>query len=188
MASDQAKIRLKLDTKQAKGDLRDLTKRAKATGARVGSGVRGAVGKGLGVIGLGGGVGAGLAAVKGATSSGLGDVIGEAFGGIGARMAQTVFGDMDEKARADKSAREETISVFQARAGQLGYIPPEAKSFYNQVRTINLQAERGRELFQQSDQFRSTNAGDMVDRIMTGVGELISQAVDALADKLNPFK
>ena len=187
MAKTEAKVRVKLDTSAAKASLRGLTKTAAATAGRVGAGIRGAVGRGLGAVGLGAGLGTGLAAVRGATSSGLGDVVGEAFGGIGAELAQTLLGDLDEKARADKAARNETIQAFGAIAGQTGKVPPGAQNFFNQVRSLRLQEERGKEIFERDDRFRSTGASDIIDRIMSGIGQLLSDAVNALAEKLNPF-
>lgn len=187
MARDEAKVRVRLDTSAARGDLRALTRTAANVAGRVGQGLRRSVGRGLGAVGLGGGVGAGLAAVRGATQSGLGDVIGEAFGGIGARLAQTLFGDLDETAKADKRAREETIQAFGTIAGATGKIPEGAVNWFNSVQSLRLQEEKGRELFEQDDNFRSTSAGDLVDRVMSGLGVLISEAVDALAKKLNPL-
>ncbi len=188
MARDEAKVRVRLDTRQAKGDLRGLTRAAAGVAGRVGGGIRRAVGRGLGAVGLGAGIGTGLAAVRGATQSGLGDVIGEAFGGIGAELAQTLLGDLDEKAKASRTAREETIQAFGAIAGQTGKVPPGAQNYFNQIRSLRLQEEKGRELFERDERFRGPGIGDMIDRIMDGIGTLVSSAVDTLADKLNPFK
>lgn len=189
MASrDEAKFRVRLDSRQAKGDLRGLTREAARTAGRVGQGLRGAVSRGLGAVGLGAGIGTGLAAVKGATESGFGDAIGEAFAGFGAQLNDLFLGDVDDKARAAKSAREDTIQAFGALAGRSGSIPPGAKNYFNQVQKLRLEEEKGRSLFQQNEAFQGPGIKDLVDRIMEGFGKLLKEAVSALADKLNPFK
>jgi hypothetical protein len=190
MAKQEAKVKVRLDTREAKGDLRGLSREASRTAGRVGAGLRGAVSQGMGLgrsIGIGAGIGTGLAAVKGASSSGFGDVIGEAFGGIGASLNEFFLGDVDDKARASKAAREETIQAFGAIAGHTGQIPPGATNFFNQVRSVRMEEERGRSMFEQDDRFRGPGIMSMLERIMEGIGELLSDAVDALADKLNPF-
>lgn len=138
------------------------------------------------MIGAGAAFGTGLAAVRGATSSGIGDVIGEALGGYGAEIAEFFLGDLDEKARASRSAREETIQAFGAIAGATNRIPPGARNFFEQVRSMRIQEERGREIFERDRDMRGPGVGQLVDRIMAGVGELLSSAVDKLASKLNP--
>jgi len=188
MAGKEAKVKVRLDTKQAKGDLRDLTRDAAQAAGRVGGTIRGAVGKGLGVVGLGGGIGAGLAAVRGSTSSGFGDVIGESLGGIGAQLAESFLGNLDEDARATKSAREETIQAFGSIAGSTkGGIPPGAQNYFNQIKSLRLQEEKGKELFERDERFRGPGVEDMIDRIMSGLGEMVSKAVQDLKNKLNPF-
>jgi hypothetical protein len=186
--ADETKVRVKLDTRQAKTELRGFVRESAAAAGRVAGGVKRAIGRGLGVVGLGAGIGTGLAAVRGATESGFGDVVGEAFGGVGAELAETLFGSLDEEARATRAAREETIQAFGAIAGRAGEIPPGARNFFEQVRSLRVEEERGREMFQRDERFRGPGVGQLVDRIMEGIGTLISQAVDALAEKLNPFK
>lgn len=187
MVNSDATIRVVLDTSQAKSELRDLVRQSAETSGRASSTLRQRINQGLGVVGLGTGIGAGVAAVRGATESGIGDVIGESLGGLGAQLAQTFLGSLDEDARATRSAREETIQAFGAIAGQTDRIPPGARDFFNQVKSVRLQEERGREIFQRDDDFRGPGVGDLIDRILDGIGELVSQAVDALADRLNPF-
>jgi len=188
---DEAKVRVRLDTKGAKGDLGGLVRQGKAAAGRIGSNLQGAVRGGMGIgksIGVGAGIGAGLAAVKGASSSGIGDLIGESFGGIGASLNEFFLGDIDDKARAAKSAREETINAFGAIAGQTNQIPPGAQQFFNQVKGLRENEEKGRSLFEQNDNFRGPGVGAMIDRIGTMLGGLLSDAVDALADKLAFWK
>jgi hypothetical protein len=139
------------------------------------------------MIGAGAAFGTGLAAVRGATQSGTGDVVGEALGGYGSQVAEFFLGDLDENAKAAKAAREETIQAFGSIAGATNRVPPGAKNFFDQIKSLRVQEERGRELFERDERFRGPGVGQLVDRIMAGIGELLSQAVDKLASKLNPW-
>ena len=188
MARDEAKVRVKLDTREAKGELRGLTHSARAAAGRVGAGIRRTVGRGLGAVGLGAGIGAGLAAVRGATASGFGDVIGESLGAIGAQLSRAVLGELPSDARAAKSAREDTIAAFGAIAGHTGRIPPGAKNYFDQIKALRFEQEEGRRLFEEDTKFHGPGIEKLMDRIMEGIGKLLTQAVDALAEKLNPFR
>lgn len=187
MVRNETTIRVVLDTTQAKGELQGLTRRSAATIGRISSSLRQSVGRGLGVVGLGSGVGAGLAAVRGATESGFGDAIGEAFGGIGAQISQALLGNLPAEARAARSAREETIQAFGALVGETGEIPAGARNYFDQIRSLRQVEESGRLKIEQDDQLRGPGATELIDRILKGIGEALAKAVDALADRLNPF-
>lgn len=185
--ADETKVKVRLDTRQAKGQLQGLVRESASAAGKVASGIRSTVSKGLGAVGFGAAVGTGIQAVRGATQSGTGDVIGEALGGIGHQVAEFFLGDLNEDARASRAAREETIQAFGALAGARGEIPPGAKQFFEGVKTLRLQEEKGRELFEADGKFRGPGIGDIVDRIMKGVGELVSRGVERLGEILNPF-
>lgn len=184
MTGDEAKVRVRLDTGQAKAELAGLSKLAASAAGRIGSGITSAVSRGVNAIGLGAGIGAGVAAVTSPTRGGIMDVAGESFGGIGAKLEEFFLGDLGQKARADRAAREETIGAFATVAGIQGRIPPGAKSYFDQVRSLRLQEEQGRTLFEKDSDFRSVSPQDLISRIMEALGKLITDAVDALADKL----
>ncbi|MFZ9915936.1 MAG: hypothetical protein ACO3IB_11460 [Phycisphaerales bacterium] len=186
--AEETKVRVKLDTAQAKGELGGLTREAARTAGKVAAGIRATVGRGLGAIVLGAGIGTGLAAGRGATESGVSEVGGESLGGVGAQLADFFLGTLNEDARASKAAREETIQAFGAIAGAQNRVPPGAKAFFDSVKTLRVQEERGRELFEKDERFRGPGVVDMIDRIMKGVAEMVSAGVDQLAEKLNPFK
>ena len=63
MARDEAKVRVRLDTRRAQSELRGLLTESRRTAGRIGSKLRGTVGRGLGVVGLGAGIGTGRNAV-----------------------------------------------------------------------------------------------------------------------------
>lgn len=186
----ETKVRVTLDTRRAQNELRGLTRQAQRTASRIGGGIKNAVAKGMNITGLGVGIGAGVQAVRGASQSGAGDVFGELLGGVGANLAETLFGDLDEDARATKAAREDTIQAFGAIAGNMnggrGGIPPGAREYFNNVKQLRMDEERGREIFER--EFRSdTELGDIVDRVLSGIGTLISEGFTKLGELLNPF-
>ena len=186
--ADEAKVRVRLDTSQAKAELDNLTHDAAKTAGKVGSWVRGKVSRGLGLVGLGTAVGTGIAAIRGATEGGIGDVFSEALSPLGTQLERALLGDLSLDARASKAAREETIQAFGAIAGAQNRVPPEARSYFAAIKGLRMQEENGRRLFEANTDFFGPGIGDVLGRIMQGIGELLSKAVDQLADKLNPFK
>ena len=130
-----------------------------------------------------------MAAIRGASESSFGDVIGEALGGFGHQVSEFFWGDLNEDARASKSAREETISAFGTIAGMKGKVPEEAKAYFDQVKALRLNEEKGRELFEgDRARFGGEDIKTVIDRILAGINGLITAAVNTLAEKLNPTK
>lgn len=187
MAKDEAKVRVRLDTRLAQLALRKLKLTAKDTGKRIGSGIRRELGRGIGAVGLGGGIGLGLAAVRGATQSGFGDAIGESLGGIGAQLAEFFLGDLDEKARATKSAREETIAAFGSIAGQRGEMPAGARSYFEQIKALRMHEEKGREIFERDEKMRGPGIDEIIKKILEGLKRILKELFEWLKDQINPF-
>lgn len=184
MTTQEAKVRLRLDTREAKAELASVARAGRSTAGAVAGTVRGALKKGFGLVGAGAAFGTGVAAVRGATQAGIGDVVGESFGRYGAELAQWALGDFDERAKAAKLAREETIAAFGAVAGETNRIPPGARQFFDQVKALRETEERGRELFERDAYFRGPEATEIIDRVVSGIGEAISNGVSWLADQL----
>ena len=186
--ADETKVKVKLDTRQAKAELSGLVRESARAAGKVASGIRSTVGRGLGAVGFGAAIGTGVSAVRGATESGIGDVVGEALGGVGAQISEFVLGDLDENARATKSAREETIQAFGAIAGGMnggkGGMPPGAQEFFTSVKSLRVQQERGREVFERG--LDRVGLGDIVTRIGSVIGTELGKAVDNLVSKI-PF-
>lgn len=182
--AQEVSVRVRLDTGPAQTELRNLEKQGQTAGARVSSRVRGAVAKGLGAVGLGAGVGVGIAALKGSTASGISDVIGESLGGLGKAIEFSLLGELGEQARADAAARSETAQAFGAIAGRTGAIPPGAKSFFDQVRALRGEEEKGRGLFERDAQFRTVSMDKVISTISENIEKLLRQAVGWLADEL----
>lgn len=185
--ADETKVRLKLDTEQAKAEMNSLMKDATKMAGRIGSGIRSTVGKGLGYVGLGGAIGTGMAAVQSATQSGVGDIVGESLGGLGARMQEFFLGDLPQDARASKAAREETIQAFGAIAGHTGKVPPQAAQYFASVKSLRMEEEQGRHLFEKDDQYRGKGMEEIIDKICTAIGGYIKSGIERLGEILNIF-
>jgi hypothetical protein len=180
----KAEVEVDLQTEEARRKLGDLTKFAARQAKRAGSIVRRTVGAGLKSVGLGAGVGAGMAIVRSQTSSGVGDVFSEIFGGVSARLEDSILGDAAVNARADKSAREDTIATFGMIAGMQGSIPAGAKTFFDARRKFTKAEQDGRKLFEMSDDFRSTDPIDTMKKVLDNVTELVKEAFAALGDRI----
>lgn len=192
---DDATIKVRLDTREAKGDLRGLVRSGQRAAGSIG-GTAAGLARGIGGFGLArlGAIGAAVGGafaigrpLLGSTFSGIGDVTGEALGGIGAQINEFFLGDLDDKARASKRAREETIAAFGIIAGQQGQIPKGAEAFFNQIKALRTQEERGRSLFEQDERFRGPSISDFLERLLDGIGRLLSELGDKIVEAINPF-
>jgi hypothetical protein len=143
MAGNDAVVKVRLDTRQASGDLRGLVQDATRTAGRVGEGVRNAVGRGLGAVGLGGGIGVGLAALRGPSQSSASDIITETLRPFGVQLEKFLFGDLSIEARAKKHAREEFKESFSFLVPEKGPIPNSLKNLYNQMVSVRERHEAG---------------------------------------------
>ena len=188
--TDETKFRVKLDASRAKSELGSLVREGARAAGKVASGIRATVGKGIGAVGFGAAVGTGISAVRGATEGGVGDIVGESLSSLGANIAEFFLGDLNEDAKASKSAREETIQAFGAIAGSMnggkGGVPPGSFEFYTNVKSLRMQEERGREVFETNKDFHGPGIGDLVSRIGSVIGKELSNAVDYLVS-LIPF-
>lgn len=184
--TDEVKVRVRLDTTQAQAELDRLNRAGGDAGERIGREVRGALKKGLNAVGVGAAFGAGFAAIKGATQSGVGDVFGETFGAISSGLNDFFLGTVDDESRAASRAREETSQAFALVAGVRGEIPPQARAFFETVKTVRLQEEKGRSLFAMDDAFRGPGLMSIIDRIGDKFAEIMADAVSALGDMLIP--
>lgn len=184
--ADELIVRVRLDTRQAQADLDALKQDGEETGEIIGSDVRKRIGKGLNALGVGAAIGAGYSAVRAATTSGVGDLFGESLGGISAQLNDFFLGTLDDEARASFAAREETKQAFAYMSSIRGEIPPQARTFFEQVKSVRLEEEKGRAMIDRDDFFRGPGIGALVESIFDRLGDLLSAAVDKLAEKLNP--
>lgn len=188
--AEETKVKIRLDARQAKSELSGLVRESTRAAGKVASGIRATVGKGLGAVGFGAAVGTGISAVRGATESGVGDIVGETFHSFGANMEEWFFGDMSAESRAAKSAREETKEAFGAIAGSMnggaGGVPPGSFEFYTNTKSLRMQEEVGRRVFDTAEQFQGTAVKDLVTRIGDMIGKELASAVEYLVSFL-PF-
>lgn len=184
MNSNEAVVRVKLDTKAAKGDLSDLTKSAAGVAGKIGGGIQSALGSGVRALGIGTAIGAGINAVRGPVAGGVSDVFGEALGGLGAKIEAWALGDLAPQARAARSAREETKNAFGTIAGITGSIPPAARTFYEQTRLRMEETEKGRFKFEQDDKFHGPGFDKIAEKIITTITGAISDGFDRVIASL----
>lgn len=166
---EEAKIRVRLDTAGATAQLKSLVQDASQTAGRVGAGVRSALGKGVGAIGLGGLGGQALGAIRAPTEASSSDIISESFGGIATWLERQIYGDLGPEARASRRAREAVRDTFAYQADILGKTPPAATAQYNSLMEIMRREERGKQIIDRD--LRSVAPGDLAQQMGYAIGE-----------------
>lgn len=191
MASDEAKVRVRLDTRQAKGELRGLTKEGAKAGGRVGGGIRSALGRGMGMIGLGVGVGAGMAALRGPTQGGISAIVGQTLGPLGQQMYGGITGVTGITARARARALPQVIAAYGYQRGLGGEdapAPQGAKQMMDHLTNFYSVEERGRQAFLSDTKFAGNDAAKKIDTVIGTMQELIEVLKDPKkAFKQSPF-
>lgn len=167
--AEEAKVRVRLDTKAAQNEMRGLTRQAAATASRVSGGIRSAMGTGIRALGVPLGVGAAAGLALGATRSGVGDVVSDFFRPFANRLEDWALGDKAWQARARTSARQETINRFGFSAGVTGDVDTAKGYYMNALRARYLPEERGRHNLERS----LPSSGDWL-------AELMDQAIERL--------
>lgn len=185
--SQEAVVRVRLDTGQAKRDLDDLLN-GKGGGGGVpgispeggggGGGRGGGLGRGFG-LGVGGALG--LGAIKSSSMGALGDVAGEFIAPLGANLSNTFFGLEDDRARARATAREQTIAAF----GQLARTNKEgAYQHFLGLSKIEEQKEFGASAIRED--YRFYRGGDDFDeRNNNFIDHIVSKVVGAIESGFN---
>ena len=189
MARDEAKVRVRLDTRQAKGELRGLTQDGAKAAGRVGAGIRSAVGRGMGVVGLGAGIGAGLAAVKAPTQGAISSIFTSTFGALGARAERGLTGEEGFKAVGEAKALEEALGDSMI-VGHLKRIPAGTRARAAQTRKFGAIEAEGANRILSDPNFRNA-AARFLDKKVSQIGELLDAYIDlftwgfkSLSDKL----
>lgn len=178
--NQEAKVRVRIDTGEAKSELRGLVQAAGGVAKRIGGGISSAIGAGVRAVGLGGGIGYAVSALQGPTQGAFGSAIGEALGPLGKQLETFFLGDLGVQAKAASRAREDTIAAFGIQAGSQGGIPAGAKVFFDTMRGIYGQTEAGRHMIESDEQFYGVKGSDVIDRILAGLKNLLDMAVDRL--------
>ena len=173
----EATIRVKLDTRQAKADLKGLTQEASGTASGVGKGLRGirsGLSRGLGMVGLGGAFGVGLGAVQGALSSTAGGIFSESIGGHLSRLEQWAFGDLGIEGQSKGSAREDLIKNFAFIHGLTGKLPEGAKARFDMLDRFAQIEAKGKRAIEQNQQFRGPAVEELASSFGSAVGKELS--------------
>ena len=171
---EEARVRVRIDTRQAKADLRDLGKDAAATGGRVSGGIRSALSTGLRASGVGAAAGAAFGAVRGAVSGGLGDTTEALLLPLKSLIDNAIGGP---ETRADMRALNKVEETFaRATTANGGVPPPGAEAFFQHVRSLTLDEEKGRAALR--DEF----GGDIAERIATRIGEKMAEVMKHAMD------
>lgn len=179
MTGTEAKVRVRLDTSQAKRTLADLSNSGAAAAKKLG----GVLSSGVKAVGLGVGIGAGIEALKSPTISSITDTFGEALGGLGAQLEYWALGDLAPESRAAKRARDELHSTFGTLIG-LGGVTPQATNFFEQTKAYAMVQEQGRQRIEMDERFRGPGIDDIMTRVGTLIGGLLDEAVTKFAAAL----
>ena len=192
MAKDEAKVRVRLDTRQAEGELGQLTREGERTAGRIGSGMRSSIGRGAALLGLGGALGLGLASIKrdvtAPTTSGFMDFAGEVFGEVGGALAHAAgAAGLGAHAKGAARARAEAMNAFGVIAGETGAIPPGARGWFNQVRDMRVKEELGRNMLEREFRGGGGAIRSVVDPIIVGVAVEMIKVVNSVKEFLMPW-
>lgn len=182
--TDETKIRVRLDTSQAKAEMEGLKRKGAATSKSLSAKVRESLGSSLGGFSAsalaGGAVGGAVGALRGSSAGGAGDILGDTFGPIGAQLNELFLGSADDEARARRTARDDTVQTFAAVVGQSGVVGPQVKTYFDQVSGIELQKERGKSLIESDPRFGGNETTDFIDKLATAIGDAIGTAFTSL--------
>lgn len=196
MTNQELKIRVVLDTEDAKKQLADLAGGPGVGGAGAGGSTAGKTGQ---VVGgrlassmsagprmLSGIPGAGMlsaaraaisGAIAGPTEGSIGDILGEGLGGYGSNIENYLFGTAAPEARAAARTRESVMGMFALQAGREGAIPAQAYSVRDQLFQWNKQEEVGRGMIERDESFRQmlTESAEAIGR---AAAERISGSIE----------
>lgn len=173
----KAKVKIGLDTKQAKADLKDLTKEGEKSAGRVND----SLGAGFGRAAVLGGVaGAGFGLAQRAASRLAGfvpDVISEGTVGFRAGI-DDFFGGAE--ARAARGAREQTKAAHAEIIGRMKEptVTPEIRNYYNNVKDLREITERG------GTAIDKELGGDIVADAFDGIKNTITSGFGRIVDAL----
>ena len=180
----ETKVRVRLDTSQAKGEMREVKREGQRTAGSISEGLSATIRRGFAMTGAGAAFAGGVGAARAAVSGGMGDAFGGAFSMLSASLNDYLLGSIDDEQRAIRSARDQTIEAFAPVAGMLNGVPPEAQQFFQAVRTLEFEKEKGRSLIMNDPAFQGSGFTD----IFVQMGEHIgTQVADALMSKFEPF-
>ena len=177
----ETKVRVRLDTKQAKSEMREVRREGERTAGGLSGGLSSAIRAGFAFTGAGAAFAGGMAAVKGATQSGFGDAFGGAFGMLAQSFNDFLLGSIDDEERAIRSAREATISAF----GQTTDLAtsPAAKRFFSDTKAIELEKEKARSAIMGDPAFQGMGFEELAEAF----GRRVAAPVIEWLDEIKPY-
>lgn len=209
MAGEDAVIKVRVDTTQAKADLRALGRDMDGAGRSVGRGVgRAGVGRaaaaagsrfGLGALGLGaagiiGGAGAvvGGLALGGAVAAGGAGIargVGHSMQPLMEKFDTLLFGQSGPNIRGADRALQETVSAFGPAIGAGGASVADARQFFDQVSELRTQEERGAKELREALGGSADQSGGLLGGLMKRLDQLIDLVADGVEwlKSWNPF-
>jgi len=173
----KAKVKVELDTRPGKAELRKLAKEGEKSAGRVND----SLGSGFGrAAALGAVAGAGFGLAQRAASRVAGfmpDVISEGTAGFRAKFDAGLGGI---EARAARGAREETKSAYAEIVGRMKEpsVTPEMRNYYNNVKDLREITERGGSVIDQE------LGGDLVKDAIETITNTITSGFDRIVDAL----
>jgi len=173
MAGGNARVRLAIDTRKAKGDLRNVAKEGAKTAGKVNDSLGGGFGRSA-MTGAIAGAGFGLAQRAASRVGGfMPDAISEATVGIRARIDDAFGGP---EARAARGAREATKASYAEIIGRMKdpKMTDQARSFFNTVKAERMITERGNSAIDKDTGAKTIKDafGGIVEAITKGFSEL----------------
>lgn len=181
----ETKVRVKVDTSQAKSQMREVKKEGERAAGGISAGLAGAVRSGFAFAGAGAAFAGGMAAVRGATQSGMGDAFGGAFTMLGQSFNDFLLGHIDDEARAIRTSREALIQTFgQTRdlAGSEG-----AKRFFETNMAIELEREKARSQIMGDPAFQGAGFEELAKMFGERLAAPVIEWLDSLLAALPPF-
>lgn len=172
--TQEAKIKVRLDTSQAEAALRGVSASGEAAARRVSREVEdesGGAGLG-GALLRGGALGLGALGVGAAARGSIGDVLAEGTSSIRASIDLGIGGP---EARAAAAAREQTKQAFAASVGFTGDAE-SARGYFNQIRQLRERYEVG------AAQIDRALGGDPVDLLQTVTDRITSAIRDGFSE------
>lgn len=176
--SQEAKIKVELDTEPARAELRKLVKEGEAAAERIRDSLGGG---GLGDAAIKGGVAGTAFGLAQKAASRIGGFIPDAIseGTVGVRSYfDSAFGGPE--ARAARGAREQTKDSFAEIVGRMKNpsITPEIRNYYNNVKDLREITERGGSAIDQA------LGGDYLKDAMETVLGAVSSGFDRIVEAL----
>jgi hypothetical protein len=173
----ETKVRVRLDTRQAKGEMREVRKEGERTAGSISEGLSATIRRGFAMTGAGAAFAGGVGAARAAVSGGVGDAFGGAFSMLSASLNDYLLGSIDDEQRAIRSARDQTIEAFAPVAGMLNGVPPEAQQFFQTIKTLEFEKEKGRSLIMADPAFQGAGFVDIFSQMGVQIGERVANGI-----------